>query len=157
LLNAVSSPEYCANAIKIVREAVEAAGRDWSRFEVAGLINTSIEDDPDVALDAVRWEVAYKFLPYKFRTQAGPRMRVGEPHIDPSDLPRLDAAYNAGGMPALQEALPKETVAAFTAAGTPEQVKQRIQQYREAGVSLPILRPAAKHQTVRMLDLFAQT
>jgi alkanesulfonate monooxygenase SsuD/methylene tetrahydromethanopterin reductase-like flavin-dependent oxidoreductase (luciferase family) len=157
LLNAVSSPEYCANAIKIVREAVEAAGRDWSEFEVAGLINTSVDDDPDVALDAVRWEVAYKFLPYKFRTQAGPRMRVGEPHIDPADLPRLDEAYNAGGMSALEKALTRETVAAFTAAGTPQQVKQRIQQYRDAGVSLPIVRPAAKHQTSRILDLFAQT
>lgn len=155
LLNTVSSPEYAANAIRIVREAVEGAGRDWSTFEVAALINTSIEDDRDAAIDAVRWEVAYKFLPHKFRTQAGPRMRVGEPHIDPAELPRLEAAHKAGGKRALEKALAKETVAALTASGTADEVKERIQRYRDAGVKLPILRPAARHQTQRILDLFA--
>src|SRR5690606_3928679 len=38
LLNTVSSPEYAANAIKIVREAAEEAGKNWDDFEVAILI-----------------------------------------------------------------------------------------------------------------------
>ena len=61
LLNTVASPEYSANAVRIVRQAVEEAGRDWASFEVAQLINTSVEDDHAAALDAVRWEVATKF------------------------------------------------------------------------------------------------
>jgi len=35
-------------------------------------------------------------------------------------------------------------------------VKKRVQQYRDAGVRLPLLRPAAMHQTQKLLDLFAQ-
>jgi len=44
----------------------------------------------------------------------------------------------------------------MTASGTPEEVKKRVQQYRDAGVKIPLLRPAAAHQTQRLLDLFAQ-
>jgi len=44
----------------------------------------------------------------------------------------------------------------LVAGGTPDEVKKRVQQYRDAGVQVPLLRPAAAHQTQRLLDLFAQ-
>ena len=155
LLNTVASPDYSANAITIVRQAVEAAGRDWSTFEVAQLINTSVEDDSARAVDAVRWEVATKFLPGKFQLQAGPRVRVGEPYIDAALVPALEEAHHRGGPDALARALPASMVAGLTAAGTPDEVKARIARYREAGVRLPIVRPAAAHQTQRIIDLFS--
>jgi alkanesulfonate monooxygenase SsuD/methylene tetrahydromethanopterin reductase-like flavin-dependent oxidoreductase (luciferase family) len=155
LLNTVASPEYSANAIGIVRQAAEAAGRDWASFEVAQLINTSVEDDPERAVDAVRWEVATKFLPGKFKTQAGPRVRVGEPYIDPALVPELEQAHHRGGPDALARALPASMVQGLTAAGTPADVVARIQRYRDAGVKLPIVRPAAGHQTRRVIDLFS--
>jgi alkanesulfonate monooxygenase SsuD/methylene tetrahydromethanopterin reductase-like flavin-dependent oxidoreductase (luciferase family) len=155
LLNTVASPEYAANAIGIVRAAAEKAGRDWSTFEVAELINTSVEDDRDAAIDAVRWEVASKFVPASFSRQSGPRMRVGEPFIDPAMLPALTGAFDAGGMAALAAALPPACVEGLTASGTPDEVRARIARYRAAGVRLPIVRPAAPHQTDRVIDLFA--
>jgi alkanesulfonate monooxygenase SsuD/methylene tetrahydromethanopterin reductase-like flavin-dependent oxidoreductase (luciferase family) len=154
LLNAVASPEYSANALRIVREAAEAAGRDWASFEVAQLINTSIEDDPAAAVDAVRWEVASKLVPISYRRQVAPRLRVGEPVIDPDGLPRLNEVFDAGGLDALARALPPAWVEGLTASGTPEQVQRRIARYREAGVRLPILRPAAARQTARVIELF---
>ena len=156
LLNTVASPEYSANAIAIVRRAVQAAGRDWETFEVAQLINTSVEDDREGAIDAVRWEVATKFLPGKFRSQAGPRVRVGEPHIDPGLVPELERAYHRGGPEALARALPASMVQGLTAAGRPDEVVDRIERYRAAGVRLPIVRPAAGHQTRRIIDLFSK-
>jgi alkanesulfonate monooxygenase SsuD/methylene tetrahydromethanopterin reductase-like flavin-dependent oxidoreductase (luciferase family) len=155
LLNTVASPEYSANAIAIARRAVEAAGRDWDRFEVAQLINTSVDDDADRAVDAVRWEVATKFLPGKFPTQTGPRVRVGEPYIDPALAPALEAAHRRGGPDALARALPASMVRGLTAAGTPDDVVRRIDRYREAGVKLPIVRPAAAGQTARIIELFS--
>ncbi len=155
LLNTVSSPEYSANAVRIVRQAAEAAGRDWAAFEVAQIINTSVEDDHDAAVDAVRWEVAYKFLPSKFETQSAPRRRVGEPYYDPDELPRLEAAFREGGKPALERALSPYTVENLTACGTPAEVRARVDRYRDAGVRLPIVRPAARHQMGRVIDLFA--
>lgn len=155
LLNTVSSPEYAANAVRIVRAAVEEAGRDWENFQVAILINTSVEDDSDAAIDAVRWEVANKFMPEKATSQSKARQRVGEPFIDPDELPHLHAAYYAGGKNALAHALSKRTVQGLTASGTADDVLKKVQEYRDAGVRLPIVRPAASHQSARILNLFS--
>jgi hypothetical protein len=100
--------------------------------------------------------VANKFMPEKATSQSKARQRVGEPFIDPDELPRLHAAYAAGGKDALAKALSTRTVQGLTAAGTPEDVKAKVQDYRDAGVTLPIVRPAAWHQRKAILDLFAR-
>jgi 5,10-methylenetetrahydromethanopterin reductase len=156
VLNAVCSPEYTVNALKVVREAAEAAGRDFSKFEVAQIINCSVEDDHKKALDQVRWEVATKLDPIQIPFIAGPKMRVGEPYIRKEDLPLFEKAYANGGMDALIKAVPDSYVEGMTASGTPDEVKKRVQQYRNAGVKIPLLRPAAVHQTEKVMDLFAQ-
>jgi 5,10-methylenetetrahydromethanopterin reductase len=155
LLNAIASPEYSANAIAILKEAVAEAGKDWEEFEVAQLINCSVEDDRGAAYDQIRWEVASKFEPIQMPFNAGPRLRVGEPHIKEQDLPMFEAAYAGGGKASLMEAFPESYIAGLTASGTPSDVVEKVQAYRDAGVKLPILRPAAQHQTQRLLDLFA--
>lgn len=156
VLNAVCSPEYTANALNIVRESAQAAGRDFSKFEVAQIINCSVEDDHGRALDQVRWEVATKLDPVQISFIAGPKMRVGEPYIRKEDIPIFEKAYGRGGMAELIKAIPDSYVEGMTASGTPDEVKKRVQQYRDAGVKIPLLRPAANHQTKRLMDLFAQ-
>ncbi len=156
LLNAVCSPEYTANAVGILKAAVQEAGRTWEPFEVAQIVNCSVEDNHKAAVDAIRWEVASKFNPAKASSQVGPRKRVGEPHIDEKDLPLLAEAHARGGVEGLIEAIPTSWVEGLTASGTPEEVVRRVQQYCDAGVTLPILRPAARHQAERLIELFAQ-
>jgi 5,10-methylenetetrahydromethanopterin reductase len=155
ILNAVCSPEYTANAIQIMRQSAEAAGRDFSQFLIAQIVNCSIEDTHAAALDAVRWEVATKMDPVQRPFIARPKMLVGEPYIRAEDLPRFDEAYAKGGLTALVASVPDSYVEGMTASGTPDEVVARVEQYRQAGVRLPLLRPAALHQTQRLLDLFA--
>jgi alkanesulfonate monooxygenase SsuD/methylene tetrahydromethanopterin reductase-like flavin-dependent oxidoreductase (luciferase family) len=156
VLNAVCSPEYTVNALKIIRQAAEAAGRDFSKFEVAQIINCSVEDDHKKALDQVRWEVATKLDPVQISFIAAPKMRVGEPYIRKEDIPLFEKAHARGGMDGLIKAVPDSYVEGMTASGTPDEVRKRVQQYRDAGVKIPLLRPAAQHQTERVLDLFSQ-
>jgi 5,10-methylenetetrahydromethanopterin reductase len=156
VLNAVCSPEYTVNALKIIKESAHQEGRDFSKFEVAQIINCSIEDDHKKALDAVRWEVATKLDPLQISFIAAPKMRVGEPYIRREDIPLFEKAYAQGGMEGLIKAIPDSYVEGMTASGTPDEVKKRVKQYRDAGVKIPLLRPAAAHQTQRLLDLFAQ-
>jgi len=156
VLNAVCSPEYTVNALRIIKESAEQAGRDFAKFEVAQIINCSIEDDHKKALDAVRWEVATKLDPVQISFIAGPKMRVGEPYIRKEDISLFEKAHAEGGMEGLIKAIPDSYVEGMTASGTPDEVKKRVQQYRDAGVKIPLLRPAAAHQTQRLLDLFAQ-
>ncbi len=155
VLNAVCSPEYTANALKIIKDAAEEAGRDFSNFEVAQLINCSIADDHKTALDAIRWEVATKLDPIQLPFIARPKMRVGEPYIHEEDIPIFEEAHAKGGMEALIKAIPDSYVEGMTASGTPDEVKARVQQYRDAGVKIPLLRPAAADQTDALMDLFA--
>jgi len=156
VLNAVCSPEYTVNALKIIREEVEKAGRDWSKFEVSQIINCSVEEDHKKAFDAIRWEVATKLDPIQIPFIARPKMRVGEPYIREEDLPKFEEAHAKGGMEGLIKAVPDSYVEGMTASGTPDEVKKRVQQYRDAGVKIPLLRPAAANQTERLLNLFAQ-
>ena len=155
VLNAVCSPEYTRNAVALLRQSVDASGRDWSKFLVAQIVNCSIEDTHAAAVDAVRWEVATKMDPVQRPFIARPKMLVGEPYIRAEDLPTFDAAYAEGGLDALVAAVPDSMVEGMTASGTPDEVRARVEEYRQAGVQLPLLRPAALHQTDRLLDLFA--
>ena len=122
---------------------------------VAQIVNCSVEDTHAAAVDAVRWEVATKMDPVQRPFIAKPKMLVGEPYIRQEDLPRFDEAYADGGLPALVAAVPDSMVEGMTASGTPDEVRARVDEYRQAGVQLPLLRPAALHQTDRLLDLFA--
>ena len=103
-----------------------------------------------------RWVggVATKFDPIQMPFIAGPKMRVGEPYIREADLPLFEEAWERGGKEALVAAVPDSYIEGMTAAGTPDEVRERVARYREAGVQLTVLRPAAKHQALRLLDLF---
>lgn len=154
LLNATCSPEYDVNAIDIVRESAEKAGRDWRQLTIAQIINCSIEDDHQTALDTARWEVASKLSPRQIPFIMRPKVRVGEPYMRLDDIPRFEEAWAQGGMKSLIAAVPDSYVEGMTASGTPSEVRERVQRYREAGVQLPILRPSAPHQTSRILSVF---
>jgi 5,10-methylenetetrahydromethanopterin reductase len=155
LLNAICSPEYTSNALKIVRGAAEKAGRNWNDFRIAQLINCSVEDDHQQAIEAIKWEVASKLDPIQLPFIAGPKMRVGEPYIKKEDIPKFEEAWARGGKEELIKAVPDSYVEGMTASGTPDEVQERVQAFRDVGVDLPILRPAAKHQATRLMDLFA--
>ena len=155
MLNAVCSPEYSANAIAIARDSLERAGRSWDDFIIAQIVNCSVEDDHESAVDHMRWEVASKFDPIQLPFIAGPKLRVGEPYIDRDDIPVFKEAWARGGRDALVAAVPDSYVEGMTAVGTPDEVKAKVRRYHEAGVQVTVLRPAAPHQTQRLLDLFA--
>jgi 5,10-methylenetetrahydromethanopterin reductase len=155
VLNAVCSPEYTRNAIAIIKDSAERAGRDFSQFGVVQIVNVSVEDDHQQAVEAIKWEVATKFDPVQMPFIARPKMRVGEPYIRAEDIARFEEAHARGGMAALINAVPDTYVEGMTATGTPDEVRARVQAYRDAGVHTPLLRPAAPHQIPRLLDLFA--
>ena len=157
LLDAHTSPEYVENAVEILREAVSEAGRDWDSFEVAQIVPCSVEDTHDEAVATVRWEAASRFESPNFAAETERRLRVGEPAINREDFPALMAALQRGGRAAVAEVLPRALIENTTATGTPDEVRARVERYRRAGVTFPLIRPQAPHQITRVLDLFAAT
>ncbi len=123
----------------IIEESAQQAGRDFSKFFVAQIINCSIEDDHKKALDAVRWEVATKLDPVQISFIAAPKMRVGEPYIHKEDIPLFEKAHAQGGMEGLIKAIPDSYVEGMTASGTPDEVKKAraaIPRRRRAGAAV---------------------
>ena len=157
LLDAHTSPEYVENAVEILREAVSEAGRDWDTFEVAQIVPCSVEDTHDEAVATVRWEAASRFESPNFAAETERRLRVGEPAINREDFPAMMAALQRGGRAAVAEVLPRALIENTTATGTPDEVRARVERYRRAGVTFPLIRPQAPHQITRVLDLFAAT
>jgi len=157
LLDAHTSPEYVENAVEILREAVSGAGRDWDAFEVAQIVPCSVEDTHDEAVATVRWEAASRFESPNFAAETERRLRVGEPAINREDFPAMMAALQRGGRAAVAEVLPRALIENTTATGTPDEVRARVERYRRAGVTFPLIRPQAPHQITRVLDLFAAT
>jgi 5,10-methylenetetrahydromethanopterin reductase len=156
LLDAHTSPEYVENAVKILKEAVNEAGRDWGSFEVAQIIPCSVEDTHDEAVDAVRWEAASRFESPNFPAETERRLRVGEPAVNRDDFPMLLHALTTGGKQAVAKALPRALIENTTACGTPDEVLARVARYRRAGVTFPLIRAQAQHQNWRALALFAK-
>jgi len=156
LLDAHTSPEYVENAVRILKQTVQDNGRDWSRFEVAQIIPCSVEDTHEAAVQAVRWESASRFQSPSFPIETERRLRVGEPAINRDDFPMLLEALRTGGKAAVAKALPQSLVENTTACGTPDEVVTRVERYRRAGVTFPLLRPQGRHQVQRVLDLFAK-
>jgi alkanesulfonate monooxygenase SsuD/methylene tetrahydromethanopterin reductase-like flavin-dependent oxidoreductase (luciferase family) len=72
-------------------------------------------------------------------------------------FPPLMQALTTGGKRAVAAALPVELLDQTTATGTPDQVLSRVERYRRAGITFPLLRPQAPHQVPRVLELFAKT
>lgn len=154
LLDGGTSPEYTASAVALLRQYREAAGKSMEGFTVAQLISASIAPTEAEALDAVRWEVASKF---RYSLTASSKIQVGEPHVDPDAPARLSAVYRDGGERALLQAIPDHYVRALTASGEGEQVRARIEAYRQAGVQVPVLRVPEKSQAPALFELAARS
>ena len=82
---------------------------------------------------------------------------MGDPHLNKEDFPKFVEAEEKGGKKLLAQTVPESYIENLTASGTPEQVQARIEKYREAGVNLPVVRPAQPHRAQRLMDLFAPT
>ena len=70
------------------------------------------------------------------------RRRVGEPAITENILEKFRAAYESEGEIGIAKAAPTDLIRTLTATGSADQVRSRIRDYRDAGVRLPIVRPA---------------
>lgn len=137
-----------------LRKGAQDAGRRPEDVVLAGLATTAIADDPVVAREMVRDDVA-TYLPFEgiadvFRVSGF------------TDEQKIAAdAFVRNDLDAVRAAVTDEMVDALTLAGTPEQVRAKLEERREY-MDLPILLPAAAALTPeeitanldRMLETF---
>ena len=126
------------NAARVVAEGARAAGRDPAEVEIADLITTVVSDDGPADLEGIRKATAFYagFFPRYNRA-------LSENGF-PDEAAAIRAAYLEGKRgPALESLVPDSMLRSIAITGAPEECRDRIQTYREAGVTLPIIAPRA--------------
>src|SRR5262249_17153329 len=119
-------------------EGAKQAGRDPSGIVVTSLLPTAVGASRKEALDALRPGLAFYagFFPRYNRMMAEHGFR------DEAAAP--ERGWARGERQAAERSVSDSLIDATSVAGTPEQCRERTEDYRKSGIDLPILSPFAR-------------
>ena len=98
---------------------------------------TSADPDPAKAKAVVR---DYYFFVYQLAEVVKPES-LAPYGVAPEELAPVKEAYRAGDLPRAKKLIPEQAIEALTVCGDADHASERIREYRQAGVTLPILMP----------------
>jgi len=150
VLNYCVSPEYTEKALMSLAQGAKKAGRSLDDLDRPQLIVCSVDPDRDRAIDTTR-ELLTQYL-------------AQQPHIAKASGVSDDVVHEIQsilGWPATHEQIlkakhlvPEDLIQRVTASGTPEEAREKVEEYRNYGCTCPILYPVGGD--VRLLiDTFA--
>lgn len=138
LLNGLLSPSYTRTMVQRLRVGTEKAGRSFDDFERPQLINVAMSDDQKHAREIARF-LCTRYLGQQphFGKAAG---------LEPDLLERINKTM--GGWPArpggIEEAMKlvsDDIVNSMTISGNVSHVRERVQEWMDAGISYPVILP----------------
>ncbi|MGH7611633.1 MAG: LLM class flavin-dependent oxidoreductase, partial [Candidatus Dormibacteria bacterium] len=130
-----------ALAVRRIRAAAVAAGRDPSAIEIGGYLLCLIDQSRRAALDRAKRE---PFAIYMLSVQTDIAMRrAGQ---DPALRQGIFAAWRAEEYHRAAALIPDQLVDAFFLCGTREEVAAKAEQFQQAGMTLPILQPVVQEE-----------
>jgi probable F420-dependent oxidoreductase len=131
-----STLENARRAAEQIAVGARRAGRSPEEVDVACMLPCSVGRNADEARDPIRGIVA---------TYAGffPRYKrlMGESGFA-DDVEVIRQAWVSEGLEAATRAVPNDLVDAVALTGTPEECRRKIEEYRQNGITLPIIFPA---------------
>lgn len=137
LLMVFSTPDSARKAHEHLAIGAARAQRSLDEIEIGSLVPVAVDRDPKAAYERMRPVLAFYvgFFP-RYRRVAREAGFAGAVDV-------VTDAYKRGGMEAAVPMVSDEMVATLTAAGTAQEVRARIAEYRRAGITLPIMMPVA--------------
>jgi 5,10-methylenetetrahydromethanopterin reductase len=142
LLNVGASTEYVRWAVAQIRASMSETGRAAEQFTVAAWLSAYVTDDYDSAMQRAReWLATMLAIPRQGE------ILLEQSGIDTSILEGIRAHFSAyphrGDRAAAARYVPPDIVERLVLIGDAGKVRNRVQEYRAAGVDLPVLSPAA--------------
>jgi probable F420-dependent oxidoreductase len=133
-----STIQTAGRAREQLAEGARRVGRDPARIVVSSLLPTIVADSREEALAALRPGLAFYagFFPRYNRMMAE--------HGFATEAAAIADAWACGDRVAAESAVSDALIDATSIAGTPEQCRARIEEYRAGGLDLPILSPYAR-------------
>ena len=136
LLNAYVPTGYVRYAVGEVRKAAEDAGRDPDSVDIACMLVVRLTDAPETMLPGLRQRLV-RLLTERYIGE----LLLEKGGFDASILGRLrELAANDGGDEAAR-LMTEDMVKAFYLLGPAAECRDRIAEYRDAGVDFPLLLP----------------
>ena len=142
LLNVGASTDYVRWAVEQVRAGAMAAGRDPKEITIAAWLTAYVSEDYEEGIRRAReWLAAVLSIP-----------RQGELLLQKSDLDvsiltpirdRVSGYPHRGDRATAAAHVPRDVAERLTLIGTPEHVAERVEEYRAAGVDMPVMSLAA--------------
>src|SRR5438477_171404 len=113
-----------------VRKGEKEAGRPEGSCEIVAAIPSALAEDVEGARNAFRREFfTYMTLPFYRKAIAGAGYQA--------ELDNFDAALGKGDMPNAFQAISEPLIEEFAAIGDEKAIHSKIDEYRDAGVSIP--------------------
>lgn len=136
VLNAYVPPAYVRYAVEEIRSAATAADRDPNAIDIACMLVIRLTDDPD----SIRSTLKQRIVRLLEEPHVG-EILLDKGGFDPSILTPLRETIKNEGEKAAVHLITDAMVDAFYIVGSATQCKERIAEYRQAGVDSPLLLP----------------
>lgn len=142
ILNGLLSPTYTRQMVAWIRRGAERSGRSLDGFEQPQLVNIAMSDDVKEAKQLARYLVT-KYL--------GQQPHIGKASgLDPELLDRINKAMGGwparpGGIESAMSLVSDEIVDSLTISGNERHVRDRVQEWIDAGITYPILLPLSEN------------
>lgn len=133
LMNACLSTEYVKTRRALIERGAKKAGRALKDVEVGMAIVCSPNADRKTGLDGARRFIA---LYLSLMPNIAKETELGEAEID-----NIRTTFTGEGLDAATALVGDDVVDSLAAAGTPEDCRRRLDDYRAAGVELCVLAP----------------
>ena len=150
VLNYLVSPEYNKRAMEHLEIGASKAGRSIDEIDRPQLVVCSLAEDRKEALDGARLMVT-QYLgqqPHIMKASGVPEElldEIGQVLTWPATHEQVEAA---------SKLVPDEVVQMICAAGTPDEVREKVSQYMKDGCTCPILYPLGPDVRL-MIDTFS--
>jgi 5,10-methylenetetrahydromethanopterin reductase len=151
VMNYCVPPEYNHKALDLLAKGAKKAGRTLDDIDRPQLVVCSVDRDHDKAIDTTR-ELLTQYL-------------AQQPHIAKASGVSMDIVEKIQsilGWPATHEQIqkaknlvPDDLIDRITASGTPEEARQKVNEYVKNGCTCPILYPVGGDVHL-LIDTFAQ-
>jgi 5,10-methylenetetrahydromethanopterin reductase len=146
VLNAFTSTSYTRRAVDRLAAGAARAGRTLGGYPVGGAVVVALDDERGRGRDAVRPVVATYLTGF-------PNI-ARESGVPDAELERYRRARQSGGLAAAAALVPDGVVDALSATGSPADCRRRLREYRDAGLTEPVVF-TVPHQLDRVVDELA--
>jgi len=142
--------DHASEAAMAVGQGARSSGRNPADVEVASLLPCAVSEDRDVARDLMRMPIA---------SYAGRFPRYRKLMVDagfPEEIENVRIAWQSGNIQEALDAVPGGLIDKIGLVGSVGEVQTKLAQYRNAGITLPIVSPrfmgrGAKEQAIEVI------